>query len=60
MDILNLPIELPKCHSYIVDCYKSLTSGVTGVIKFEAEFRINITSETTGQNWFEEFVKTSV
>ena len=28
MDILNLPIELPKCHSYIVDCYKSLTSGV--------------------------------
>jgi hypothetical protein len=56
MDILDFPIELPKSHNYIFDSYKSLTSGFSGVIKFEAEFCLNITSEITGQNWFEELV----
>ena len=60
MDKINIPIELTQQHQYLVDTYEPLSSSLSGgVIKFDAEFRVNITTEKAGASWFEEFKKTS-
>ena len=60
MDKINVPIELPQQHQYVVDTYEPLGSSLSGgVIKFNTEFRVNKTSEKAGESWFEDFKKTS-
>mmetsp|Transcript_2316 Transcript_2316/g.3541 ORF Transcript_2316/g.3541 Transcript_2316/m.3541 type:complete len:286 (-) Transcript_2316:36-893(-) len=55
MDLPELPIELPQGYDYVIDSYTAL--GVSGVLKFQSDFRVNISCQERASQWLKEFSK---